>query len=85
VLHVTSFLPEVVLIEADRAATLNRLTGLQHPTGRTVSYRCAHFLRFSGGKVIELRAVIDSFDAAEQILGHPIDLSPMSAPAVASA
>jgi len=32
-------------------------------------------LRFSDGELVEFRALIDSFDAAEQVLGHPINTS----------
>ena len=32
-------------------------------------------MRFRDGKIVEYRAIIDSFDAAEQMIGHPIALS----------
>ena len=47
-----------------------RLSAIHAATGRAVSYRCAQFLRFSDGELVEFRALIDSFDAAEQVLGH---------------
>jgi ketosteroid isomerase-like protein len=75
VITVTRWTTDIILVDHDRAATFNRLTGLQCQTGRTISYRIAHFLRFRDDKLIEFRAVLDSFDAAEQMLGHPIDLS----------
>jgi hypothetical protein len=40
-----------------------------------VSYSNAQFMRFRSGKLFEFRAVIDTFDAAEQVLGHPISAS----------
>jgi ketosteroid isomerase-like protein len=63
-----------VLIDGDRAATLNRLSGRRPSDGRSISYRVAQFVRFRAGKVIEYCSVIDSFDAAEQVLGRPITL-----------
>jgi ketosteroid isomerase-like protein len=75
VLQVTAVVTEILLVDGDRAATYSRLTAIQRATGRTISYRCTHFLRFRDDKVIEFHSVIDSFDAAEQVLGHPIDLS----------
>jgi ketosteroid isomerase-like protein len=30
----------------------------------------AHFMRFRGGKIVELREFMDSFSAAEQALGR---------------
>lgn len=73
-LRVTAYEPEIMLVDGDRCATLARLTGVT-PGGRVISYRCTQFLQFRDNKVIEYRAIIDSFDAAEQFLGHPIDLS----------
>ncbi|HXF87359.1 MAG TPA: hypothetical protein VNK48_03265 [Xanthobacteraceae bacterium] len=53
---------------------------LQPHHGRADGDRSRHQLSLrpvrplSPRKVIKFRSVIDSFDAAEQILGHPIDL-----------
>jgi ketosteroid isomerase-like protein len=80
-LQVTGMDIEELLIDDDRAATFIRLSAVHVMTGRTVSYRSAQFLRFRDGKLIEFRAVIDSFDAAEQVLGHPICASLANAPA----
>ena len=66
---------EELLIDGDRAAAIIRVSAIHTATGRTVSYRNAHFLRFRNGKLIELRALLDTFDAAEQVLGHPINTS----------
>jgi len=75
VLRLTAYEPEILLVDGDRCATLARLTGVTPESGRVISYRCTQFVQFRDGKVIECRAIIDSFDAAEQFLGHPIDLS----------
>jgi ketosteroid isomerase-like protein len=75
-LQVQTYAFDEILIDGDRAATFMRLSAIHTATGRTVSYRCAQFLRFSDGKLIEFRALIDSFDAAEQVLGHPIEVAP---------
>jgi ketosteroid isomerase-like protein len=75
VLTVTGMEYEEILIDGDRAATFMRLSGVHSATGRTVSYRCAQFLRFRDAKLLEFRSIIDSFDAAEQVLGHAIDTS----------
>ncbi len=66
---------EAMLIDGDRAAILSKLTATKRDDGRVVSYRLAQFARFRDQKVIECRAVIDSFDAVEQLIGHRIDLS----------
>jgi ketosteroid isomerase-like protein len=63
-----------MLVEGDRAGSLSRMTGIQCGSGRTISYNQAQFLRFRDGKIIEYRGIIDSFNAAEQIMGHAIEL-----------
>jgi len=83
VIQVTGFAQDVLLVDKDRAASYARITGIRRDDGRTISYRCSHFLRFEADKVIEFRSVIDSFDAAEQMLGHPIDLTQETKPGVA--
>ena len=72
VFDVYSFVTDTMLIEADRVATFNRLSARMGEDGRVISYRLAHFLRFRDGKVVENLSLIDSFDAAEQVLGHPL-------------
>jgi ketosteroid isomerase-like protein len=67
--------PEALLIEGDRAAMLATLSGVKDECQRKIRYQVAQFLRFRDGKLVEFRCIIDSFDAAEQILGHAIDLS----------
>jgi ketosteroid isomerase-like protein len=65
---------ETVLIDGDNAAALVRLNAVDTRTGRTLSLRLALFARLSGGKLISLKALFDSFDAVEQALGRHIDL-----------
>ena len=74
-LRVTRFDPEMLLVDGDRCAMLARLTGVTPDEGRIISYRCTQFVRFADGQVVDYRSIIDSFNAAEQFLGHPIDLS----------
>ena len=71
---ITGFVQDSVVLDGDRAATLNRLSG-RRTDGRAISYRVAQFIRFNDGKVAEYCSVIDSFDAAVQVLGHAIFLT----------
>ena len=75
VMRLTDMAIEELVIDGDKAAAFIRISAIHASTGRTVSYRNAHFLRFRDGKLVELRALIDTFDAAEQVLGHPINTS----------
>jgi ketosteroid isomerase-like protein len=83
-LRLTGMEIEEILVDGERAATFTRLSAIHADTGRTVSYRCAQFLRFRDGKLVEFHALIDSFDAAEQVLGHPINTSLDAPPAIAT-
>ena len=74
VFRVTGFVPDTIVVEGDRVATLNRLWATRGDHGRVISYRLAHFMRFRDGKVIENLSLIDSFDAVEQVLGHSLDV-----------
>ncbi len=65
---------EKFLVDGNRGAALTRLTGRLASDGRTVSYRVANFFRFQDGKVIENLSLMDSFDAAEQVLGRVIEV-----------
>lgn len=70
--RITGFVTNSMLVDGDQAATLNRVSGTHTDDGRMISYRLAHFMRFSDGKVVKKISLLDSFDAAEQMLGHPL-------------
>lgn len=73
VIRLTNMELEWVVIEDERAASYMHLTGVHALTGRTVTYRSAQFMRFQNGTIVEFRGLIDSFNAAEQVLGHAIN------------
>ena len=73
--HVTEFEFDQTLIDGERVATRGRIRARQRDTGRSIRYGFAHFLRFEGGKLVSLRGVGDTFDVAEQVVGHPIDVN----------
>lgn len=65
---------ETTLFDGDNAAALMKLAA-RDERGRTLSFRVALFAAFRGGQLTSLKAVFDTFDAAEQALGRAIDLS----------
>jgi ketosteroid isomerase-like protein len=72
VLRVFSFVPDAILVDGDQVAMLNRQSARRTEDGRVISYRVANFMRFRDGKVVENLSLLDSFDAVEQVLGHPL-------------
>jgi ketosteroid isomerase-like protein len=72
VLRVFSFVSDTILVDGDRVAMLNRQSARRTDDGRVISFRVANFLRFQDGKVIANLSLLDSFDAVEQVLGHPL-------------
>jgi ketosteroid isomerase-like protein len=72
VFRVVNFQPDLLLVDGDRASSLVRLSALRNDDGRVISYRVANFVRFRAGRIVENLSLIDSFDAVEQVLGHPL-------------
>lgn len=81
VLRVFSFVPDSIVVDGDHVAMLSRQSSKRTSDGRVISYRVANFMRFYDDKVIENLSLLDSFDAVEQVLGRPLDLHAVRAPA----
>lgn len=70
-----TILPIWVVVQDDAASVLLSIQATQRATGRTIRYFAAHFLRFKNGRVVELREILDSFEAAQQVIGREFDVS----------
>lgn len=70
---VKRFEPEDVVIDGDTVALLNHVTAVQKDTGRILTYQSVLFVAFRDGKVVSVKGVADTFDIAEQVVGHRID------------
>lgn len=68
------YVPEIIIVEGDRAAVMSDAAFKQRTTNRTISVRLANFLRIQDGRVIEFREFTDTFDAVEQALGKWLDV-----------
>jgi ketosteroid isomerase-like protein len=68
------FVPEVTIIEGDRAAIVADVAFVQRASGRTLRFRLVHFLRFRDGLLVEFREFADSFDVVEQALGRWLEV-----------
>ncbi len=47
--------PQIMIVDADRAAVMSDVAFKQRSTGRTVTMQLANFLRFRDGRLIEFR------------------------------
>ena len=74
VLKTFSFVSDAILVDGDRVAMLNRQSARRTDDRRVISFRVANFMHFRDGKLIENLTLLDSFDAVEQVLGHPLTL-----------
>jgi ketosteroid isomerase-like protein len=73
VFSVQRFELEDIVIDGDGAGLFSKVVAVQKNTGRVIAYRCAHFVRFEDDKVVLMQGVTDTFELAEQLLGHRID------------
>jgi ketosteroid isomerase-like protein len=80
VLNVTSYVTEMLVVEGDHAAGLNRITGQWRATGRVITCRLANFMRFRDQKICEYRSLMDSFAAVEEFIGQRLDIHQGIAP-----
>jgi ketosteroid isomerase-like protein len=80
VFKVTKVNLDEILIDGDRAASFSRLVAVQNGTDRIITYQRAEFFQFRDNKIMTYHAVLDSFDMAEQMLGHAINTSLTNAP-----
>ena len=68
------YVPEIIIVEDDRAAVVSDAAFKQRATGRTLTMRLANFLRFRDGLLVEFREFSDTFDVVEQALGKWIEV-----------
>lgn len=57
---------ERILFDGNRAASLVRMTAVHVPTGKLLSLRLAQFTKFRDGKLVEMRAILDTFEMVAQ-------------------
>jgi ketosteroid isomerase-like protein len=65
---------ESIMLCDDTAASLMRYSITTAKSNKPISIRLAHFAQFKAGRLVSLRAVIDTFDLVEQTIGRHIHL-----------
>jgi len=74
-LHITGYEIEALLVDGDQCAAMIRLTSIVRATDKVMSVRTSQFSRFRDGKLVEMHAVLDSYDMVEQTLGRSLALT----------
>jgi ketosteroid isomerase-like protein len=74
-LRPTDFEVDHLVIRDGCAALYGRVRARQRDTGRSLFFRSSHFLQARNGRVVSFRVIADTFDATEQLVGHPIDVN----------
>ena len=69
-----AFVPLRIVADEDQSAGIIVSIQLrQRATGRTIRLFAAHFLRFQENRIIEYRALLDTLEAVQQVLGREIN------------
>ena len=72
VFQVFCFVPDTMLVDGDQVAIAQPALGQAHRRRPRHQLPARAFHAFRDGKVVENFSLIDSFDAVEQVLGHPL-------------
>ena len=65
-----SYVPQVIIVDGDRAAVMSDVAFMQRATERTLHFHLANFLRIENGRLVEFREFANTFDMVEQALGR---------------
>ena len=70
---------ETIMLGVDSAASMMRYSLTSLESSKPISLRVAHFAQFKGGRLSNIRVLMDSFDLVEQALGRSLHLPRMTA------
>jgi len=71
-IEVSDFETPFLLVEGDKSAAMFCVRGRLSKSGRTVTARGAHFIRWRAGHIVAFHAMLDSLDHVEQVLDHEL-------------
>jgi len=77
--RVHRFERETIMLGQDSAASMLRYSLTSLESSKPIAVRIAHFAQFKHGRLRSIRAVLDTFDLVEQMLGRSIHLPKMIA------
>ncbi len=67
--RVRRFHHESIVLGEDTAASMMRYSLTALDSNKPINLRLAHFARFKGGRLLNIRVLLDTFDLVEQALG----------------
>jgi predicted ester cyclase len=62
------------IIDDQTAGIIVSIRLTQRATGRLIRLFAAHFLEFKDNRIADYRAVLDTLEAVQQVLGRDLDL-----------
>lgn len=65
-------MPQVTVIDGDRAAVMSDVAFKQRSGGRTLRFHIADFLRFRDGRLVEFREFMNTFEVVQQVLDRQL-------------
>jgi hypothetical protein len=74
VFSAVEYLPLKIIIDGQSAGVIVSIRLTQRTTGRLIRVFSAHFLQFKDNRIVEYRALLDTFEAVQQVLGRELDL-----------
>lgn len=72
---IESYQPRHIIVDGERASVVSDVIFTQRSTRRRLNFRIVDLIRIEGGKVTEFEEFIDTFDVAEQALGHHLTMA----------
>jgi ketosteroid isomerase-like protein len=67
--RVRRFYRESIVLGEDTAASMMRYSLTALDSNKPINLRLAHFAQFKGGRLLNIRVLLDTFDLVEQALG----------------
>ena len=71
-IDINNFTMPFLVVNGDQSAAMICLRGRLIKSDRTVTARCAHFMRWRANRIVAFHGVLDSLDHVEQVLGHEL-------------
>lgn len=72
---IETYVPRHMIVDGDRATVVSDVAFTQRDSQRRLNFRIVDLMKIEGGKITEFEEFIDTFDVAEQALGHHLSMA----------